>query len=222
MHTSSCYVAIGLLMAAASSSLAQSDAAAACPAAVRGGASIGPDGSVFQYKGPSLMPRAVTGAPYSGQMIGQTVKTLASGVHLTQPALGQPMEHRDSAGRVRTDSSMNPQPLAGHSMPQINRLAEIDDPVAGYIYILDDTRKIAHRIVPCVRTAQPAAVVRRPIPRPAAPPATQAVVGRIETTTEDLGTQTMSGVTVTGRRQTTTFPPGTYLGQNNDRTVTRV
>ena len=164
------------------------------------------------------MPRAVTGVPFSGQMIGQNVRTLATGVHLTQPGLTQPMKHRDSLGRVRSDSMMSPQPLAGHSMPQINRLAEIDDPVAGYIYILDDVHKIAHRIAPYSRPAPPAAVVRRPAPGPAP----QAASRRVEVTTEDLGTQTMSGVIVTGRRVTTTFPPGAYPGQVNDQPVARV
>ena len=136
-------------MAVASPSMAQRDAVAACPVAVGGGGSIGPAGSVFRYRGPSLMPGAMTGAPYSGQMTSQAVQTLATGAHLTQPPWAQPMEHRDSAGRIRRDSAMSPQPLAGHARPQISSLAEIDDPVAGYIYILDDFHKIAHRIVPC-------------------------------------------------------------------------
>jgi hypothetical protein len=216
MHTSSCYVMIGLLMAAASPSLAQGNAVAACSGVVGGGASMSPDGSVFEYRGPSVMPRAMTGAPYSGQMTSQTVRTLASGVHLTSTGLTQPMKHRDSAGRVRSDSMMTAQPMAGNTKPQINRLAEIDDPVAGFIYILDDSRKIAHRIVPCSRPAPPAVVVQRPAPKPATTPATPPVTGgvRVESTTEDLGTQTMSGVTVTGRRTTTTFPPGGYQGNN--------
>ena len=198
-------------MAAASPSLAQSEAVATCPAVGGGGSRIGPTGSVFEYRGPSLVPRAITGAPYSGQMTGQNERTLASGAQLTQSVRAQPMKHRDSAGRVRSDSTMSPQPLAGHTNPQISSLAEIDDPVAGYVYVLDDFHKIAHRIVPCSRPAQPAAVGRT-APGPATP-ASRGGVG-VEIAREDLGTQTMSGVTVTGRRVTTTFPPGTWQGNN--------
>ena len=107
------------------------------------------------------------------------------------------MTHRDSAGRIRTDLMMSPQPLVDHAKPQINSLAEIDDPVAGYIYILDDFHKIAHRIVPCSWPAQLVPIAARLASEPETPPRLRGGDGT------DLGTQTMSGVAVTGRRVTT-------------------
>src|SRR6516162_4301165 len=78
---------------------------------------------------------AVTGAPWSGRQVNQTVRTLANGTHLTQQAFEQPMTYRDSMGRVRTESRMQRAPMIPgvvKTAPQIASLPEIEDPVAGY------------------------------------------------------------------------------------------
>ena len=89
------------------------------------------------------------GAPFSGQVSVQTVRTLVNGSHLTEPVRMQPTMYRDSMGRMRTDAEMT-QP-GSNARPQIARLAEINDSVAGYRYVIDDFHKIAYRITPCLR-----------------------------------------------------------------------
>lgn len=89
-------------------------------------------------------------------------------------------------------------------------LAEIDDPVAGYVYVLDPVHHTAYRIPYCTPTPRP----------PAAAPVTSAHGPGGTAQTEDLGTKTMFGITVTGQRTTITFPPGSYMG--NDIPVQRI
>lgn len=174
------------------------------------GAQVERTGSVFTFGFPQIMLRGLTGAAFSGQVSVQTVRTLANGSHLTQPVRLQPTIYRDSMGRMRTDEVMTQ--LGQNAKPQIARLAEINDSVAGYRYIIDDFHKVAYRIAPCVRALSDGG------PAAGLPPAASA--RGITMTTEQLGTQVISGVTVTGTRETTTFPPGTYQG--NDQPVTRV
>ena len=85
-------------------------------------------------------------------------------------------------------------------------------PWQGYLYILDDFHRIAHRIVPCKAPGSAARIY-------APSQATFARQGGADVSDDDLGTQTMFGLTVTGHRQTTTYPPGTYQG--NDVPVVR-
>lgn len=178
------------------------------------GSSSGPSEATFRYSAPiPQIVRTVTGAPYSGQSTTQSVQTGANGLRLNQPSISAPpMMYRDSAGRTRTDARMGPVGLPGTQRPQ--SLAQIDDVVAGYRIILDPVHQIAHRIAYC--TPQP------PAGRGAAGGSgrigTGVVlpiqIGAANVQVEQLGTQTISGVTVTGQRRTSTFPPGTYQGNN--------
>jgi hypothetical protein len=193
-------MAAASLLAAVSPAFAQTDA---CPTyGSLGGGNISRTEAIFTYNFPAIriLPLEVKGEPYSGRNTGQIVRTLANGTHLTQPVQVSPMFYRDSMGRTRTDPVMtNPPGAAGTT--QVSRPYEINDPVAGYRYIVDDFHQIVHRIAACKPARQDNPVWLNPA-------------------AEDLGTQTMQGVTVTGQRETTTFPPGTYQG--NDQTVTRV
>lgn len=182
------------------------------------------NGMTFTYnfpKGATIF--ATTGAPYSGRTSSQTIRTLANGTHLAQQAFDQPMTYRDTMGRTRTETERMriPQgPAAAKIQPQIQRLAEISDPVAGYRYILDPVHQIAHRVA--VQTRQNQA------PN-AANAAARAVAMEMPARTRDdgatvknesLGTQTIFGITAIGQRNTTTYPIGTYQG--NDQPVTMV
>jgi hypothetical protein len=175
----------------------------------------------YNYR-PGVMVSFIAGAPYSGHTSSQNVRTLANGVHLKTQSNDQPMTYRDSVGRTRTDSAMSPvpsiAPAAVNVMPHMMRLPEITDPVAGFRYVLDDANRIAHRIPIQARQnpAQTRAAARIPLPQ--LPPRMQA--GGMTSTSEDLGTQSMFGITVTGQRSTTTYPPGTYQG--NDGPLTSV
>jgi hypothetical protein len=191
---------------------------------------VGPGGSVsargsgaeitFTYNyPPGAMVFVLANAPYSGRMSSQNTRTLANGVHLNARTNDQPMNYRDAAGRTRTDSTMGPVPpgAPANFRPHLMRLPEINDPVAGFRYVLDDANRIAHRI-PIQARQNPA---QTPSGRaPAVPPGPRTIGSGRTLTTESLGTQSMSGITVTGERTTTTYPPGTW--QDNDGPLTSV
>jgi hypothetical protein len=135
------------------------------------------------------------GAPYSGAEAYARDRTLADGTHLSQDSQTSKV-WRDSAGRVRTE--------------QLNRMGvttaiEIADP-AGYRYVLDPWNHIAYRVRV---TVQETAGLGRPGDLPlndAAYPSTRTRPDGSTTVAEKLGTQTISGVTATGYRATTTGP----------------
>jgi len=165
--------AILLLFAAATPAFPQSNEAAApaCPASPNSNreAEFPAAASIFRYSGLFSPDRALTGAPYSGQMSVKMARTLPNGAHLTQPTRTAPMTYRDSLGRTRRDSFMAPgaplgQPYGLNTATHISQLAEINDPVAGYLYILDDFHRIAHRIGLCKPSPLPGMTVRTPPP----------------------------------------------------------
>ena len=182
-------------------------------------------GMTFTYnfpKGATVF--ALTGAPYSGHTSSQTIRTLANGTHLTQQSFDQPMTYRDTMGRTRTEAAMSrpfasPLGNAANVQPQIMRLGEIEDPVAGYRYVLDAVHQIAHRGVIQARQNQartgPNAGMAVAVTQP---PRTREDGATVKN--ESLGTQTMFGITATGMRNTTTYPVGTYQG--NDQPVVMV
>ncbi len=77
-------------------------------------------------------------------------------------------------------------------------IVEIDDPVVGAIFLLDEVNKIAHRV----------AMLPTVPPRTATPSSTVMVAGAPKTkmVTEDLPDKTMEGVLVHGTRSTSTIP----------------
>ena len=89
---------------------------------------------------------AVTGAPYSGH------ETMTSVVNDRPPYTGTPRgRFRDSQGRVRNDpAQINVRAQeTGSTMPT---LVEIEDPIAGYIYILVPANQTAYRIKAAFRS----------------------------------------------------------------------
>jgi hypothetical protein len=158
---------------------------------------------------------ATANAPYSGHMSSQTVRTLQNGVHLNMQMNDQPMIYRDSLGRTRTDATMSQGPMiaraAANFKPRIQRLPEISDPIAGFRYVIDDANRVAHRI--SIRMSQNQAGTRAGlVSRPTAQAIPHIMENGVATSSESLGTQSMFGITVTGQRTTTTYPPGTYQG----------
>jgi hypothetical protein len=88
-------------------------------------------------------------------------------------------------------------------------VARLEDPLAGYVYVLDSVHLVAHRVarkaLPAVAASDLALSQQQPR-RPAK-----------NTTTEPLGSKTISGVTVVGTRETTVVPAG---AQGNDKPLT--
>jgi hypothetical protein len=179
--------------------------------------------TTFNYNYPAgAMVPVIANAPYSGHTSSQNVRTLASGIHLNMQNGNQPMAYRDSMGRTRTDALMSQAPMiapaAANFKPHVMRLPEITDPVAGFRYVIDDANRIAYRIKIQARKEQvrPAPAARPPV----AQTTPRARENGVTFQNESLGTQTMFGITVTGQRETTTYLPGTYQG--NDGPLTSV
>jgi len=151
----------------------------------------------------------VTGAPYSAVRSQQSVQTLADGTHhLTTKARDEGNAvWRDSAGRQRTETRLSPGEKARLCD---STLAMIEDPVAGYVYLLDSVDQVAYRM-PLATT-----LPKSPRAPAAAPPQASPLEPTI--TTESLGEKIMFGITVTGTTRTLTYPMGSRIG--NDRPVT--
>lgn len=168
------------------------------------------DGGVtITFNQPGIM-RPVTGAPYSAIQSHQSVQTLADGTHLTHNGREESARWRDSYGRVRTETRVMPE----RALPCDAIPVEIDDPVAGYVYVQDPVDQVAYRLP--LRTPSNHGIERALAQKPATRPA-QPSPGEPALTTESLGEKTMFGITVVGTRTTTTYPAGSRMG--NDRPV---
>lgn len=196
-------------------------------------------GMAFGAIGASAAP--IKGAPFSATITNESVQTLSDGTHITQSSTGQTA--RDSQGRTRQDT---PLPSIGNlSATDAPHFVIIHDPVAETSYTLNLTDKTAWKnpLPPMPPGGAPGAVtvsstavstntvyvrtgdgpvVAPDMPLPPPPPGTQLFVQKRlaedagDVTTEDLGTQTMEGVPVTGTRTTQTIPVGKI---GNDRPI---
>ena len=149
--------------------------------------------------------------PFSADAVTTMVRTLPDGTHITRETTVK--MYRDSAGRSRTDRNPG-QFMAGQPAPPT--IITISDPIAGYSYVLDTVNKIARRTP--LKSARPNVPINAS-PRPVQGPAPVANNLKPQFKTEDLGTQTMEGLVVQGRRTTVTYPAGSM---GNDRDITNV
>ncbi len=175
-----------------------------------------PRATTIHLPAPSSHRPVVTGAPYSADIVSERIQTLADGTHITQKAQST-KEYRDSEGRTRTET-----------LPGGAQVVEIRDSVTGFRYILDVQNHIAHRFAPPaektggVASYAQAAPADSPSPNSAparTPTPTENAPDRPQTSTESLGSQTIEGVYVEGKKTTVTFPVG-LMG--NDRPLVRV
>jgi hypothetical protein len=151
--------------------------------------------------------------PFSADAVTTLVRTLPDGTHITRETTGK--MYRDSEGRSRTDRTPG-QFMAGQPAPPA--IIMITDPIAGCSYVLDTVNKVARRTqFKSARLDVPIAAPTRPPPVQAPPPVANNLKPQFKN--EDLGTQTMEGLVVQGRRTTVTYPPGSM---GNDRDITNV
>ena len=162
-------------------------------------------------------PPALSGAPYSGEQVSETVQVLGDGTRITRKTAGQKM-FRDFAGRTRVERLAFPKPV-GAPVTSLNDIivVEIYDPILGMRYTLDTVNHIAHRqkLETGPRPSPPPAVNPSPaVVVQAVPAAASAVSARPKISTDSLGTQIINGVQAEGHRITQTIP---IDAQGNDR-----
>jgi hypothetical protein len=187
-------------------------------------------------KGPGA---TVQGAPYSATITNKSMQTLADGNRIVQSNTGTTA--RDSQGRTRQDAML---PTIGNlSAADAPHLVFIVDPVLQVSYTLNLTDKTAQKVGMVSGSGNVAAGAAGPggaarvffsqqiadvPPLPVGPPPASVTVLRdkalsaevqTQMSTEDLGTQTMEGLLVTGVRTTRTIPAG-QIG--NDKPISVV
>ncbi len=131
--------------------------------------------------------KVVAGEPYSATTTNSMKQTLADGNTISRVITGQAA--RDSEGRTYAQQNMTGGPWGQGGAVS---LVFISDPVAGYSYILNASKKTALRRPFRERTND-------------APRETARNRNRVET---DLGEQTISGVIADGKRIIHTIPAG--------------
>lgn len=168
-------------------------------------------GDVFDFHARMGMEKLVKGAPYSAQAVTQFTQTLADGSHIQRTNTASVA--RDSEGRTRreqTIGAIGALAASGESRKEVF----IHDPVAGTAYMLD----------PASHTARQTPQARGPRPDSGDAQAH----GRqghfaehsAQIKTEDLGTQTMEGLSVQGKRITRTIPAGQIGNEHALQVVT--
>jgi len=176
----------------------------------------------------------VQGAPYSATITNESVQTLADGNRIVQSSTGTTA--RDSRGRTRQDAPLPP--IGNLSAANAPHLVFIMDPVAQVSYTLNLTDKTAEKMSipsgapgPSAATAgarQVFVTQSGALQVPDAPPPAIAIAKSLgseehaEVTTEDLGTETMEGLLVTGARTTRTIPAGEIGNEKPISIVTEV
>jgi hypothetical protein len=179
----------------------------------------------------------VQGAPYSATITNDSVETLADGNRIVQSSTGTIA--RDSQGRMRRDMSMPP--IGNLSAANKPHIVFIEDPVAQAAFTLNLTDKTAQKMpvppppppgapVPAGAEAGNAVYVQMKDTAPlGALPPPPMVAGEVflsrdqgQATTEELGSQTMEGLFVTGVRTTRTIPAGQIGNEKPISVVTEV
>lgn len=177
------------------------------------GPEFGPAGPMMELLGFGGMHpgKVVTNAPYSGVAVREITQKLADGNSIDRTV--QVNVYRDSQGRTRRDSTFNGfGPLA--SSGETRTVTMIHDPVAGTSYILHPDTKTAEQLpAPPARgndTANPQSKFQARIQQEIAD-------GTLKK--EDLGTQTINGISTQGTRYTRVIPAG-QVGNSKPITVT--
>jgi len=187
------------------------------------------------------MGTPVQGAPYSATITNESVQTLADGNRIVQSSTGTTA--RDSQGRTRQDAPLPP--IGNLLAANAPHLVFIMDPVTQTSYTLNLTNKTAEKhsmpsgggpvsggvvasgamagapgpkmFFAQVATPGPDGGPVPPLPVIAMAKGIMAEEGS-QASTEDLGTQTMEGLAVTGVRTTHTIPAG-RIGNDNPITI---
>jgi hypothetical protein len=160
--------------------------------------------------------RVVTGAPFSAVAISETSRTLADGNHISRKT--QTNLFRDGQGRFRKEVTLPAiGPLATSGAPK--SCVMINDPVAQQNFILHPDEKTAEKMgKPFGRMKEPMRGEKMGAWKgnAGAWEAKAAASGNFKK--EDLGTQTIAGVSAQGTRYTRIIPAG-QIGNEKPITV---
>jgi hypothetical protein len=201
----------------------------------------------MRFYPPDFRGLVIAGAPYSAEKVDEHVQTLEDGTHINQTyPVTKVYRDSMGRTRTERPVPRGPMERRANQ-PEGPTVVEINDPVAGVRYIFVSDEPVAHRQeLPAAnsrgrfprRSPSQVAVsggtdmvfVARGIDETETPPAPTvravAVTGKRhaaddrvgpQTTMEDLGTQTIEGIEVEGKRHTLTWPVG---AMGNDRPIT--
>jgi len=161
---------------------------------------MGPGDFAFIRGEFGIANKVVQGAPYTAQAVTQFTRTLADGNRIQRTTTTSVA--RDSEGRTRTELSLDTiGPLAATRSSDALRRVFISDTVAGVSYVLNPNNRTFRRMpIRSRKSANGRTPQETPLTRPSGRPGSNAVKS------EDLGTQTLQGVTVQGKRVTRTIP----------------
>ncbi len=152
--------------------------------------------------------KVVTGVPFSAVAVSESSQTLADGNRITRKT--QTNLFRDSQGRFRKEVTLPAiGPLATSGQP--NSFVFINDPVTGTHFILHPDTKTAEKMDMPFGKSHDVIIDKVEHHR-------QQAIADGSLKKEDLGTQTMAGVTAQGTRVTHTIPAG-QIGNENPITV---
>ena len=144
--------------------------------------------------------KVVTGAPYSGVAVTETEQTLADGNTINRRI--QANVFRDSQGRTRREitlTGVGPLSTAGGS----HTFVMIHDPVAGTAFVLHQEKKVAEKLPVPGGGRKPLANLQGKFNA-----RMQAEIADGSLKKEDLGVQTINGISAQGTRFTRTIPAG--------------
>jgi len=144
--------------------------------------------------------KVVTGAPYSAVAITETRQILADGNTISRKV--QANVFRDSQGRTRRETTLTGVgPLAATGASRT--FVRIYDPVAGTAFVLHQSTKVAEKLrVPPGERKHPADLQGKFNAR------MQTEIANGSLKKEDLGVQTINGISAQGTRFTKTIPAG--------------
>jgi hypothetical protein len=153
--------------------------------------------------------KVVTGAPYSATAVTETKQTLADGNVIDRKV--NSTIYRDSQGRTRRETTFTGVgPLAASGQPRT--MIMIHDPVAGAAYVLHAENKTAEQLPTHPGRANKNGTAGNLQGRFEARIQQEIANGTLKK--EDLGTQTINGISAQGTRYTRVIPVG-QIGNAN-------
>ncbi len=179
------------------------------PETVEPGGPMGPRMEILGFE--EMHPgKVVTGAPYSAVAVTETKQTLADGNVIDRKV--QSNVYRDSQGRTRRETT-----FAGvgsvSASTEPHSMVMIYDPVAGTAYVLHANQKTAEQLPAHPQGGKNANNLPDKLEARIAKEVANGTLKK-----EDLGVQTINGVSAQGTRYTRTIPAG-QIGNANVITI---